>query len=70
MIKKGGVIPYPTLPLDKLLPEIHRALKQKGTMSAWLFPPLVHLWVPKSILPSELCEYAGKQKGVYNYRKC
>ena len=38
-----GVIPFPLLPLDKLLPEMHRVLKKDGTMAVWLFPPLVHL---------------------------
>jgi demethylmenaquinone methyltransferase/2-methoxy-6-polyprenyl-1,4-benzoquinol methylase len=62
-----GVIPFPLLPLDRLLPEMHRVLKPEGTMSVWLFPPMFRLWVPKSILRSGLFEYSGKQNGVYNY---
>jgi len=65
-----GVIPFPLLPLDRLLPEMHRVLQPGGTMAVWLFPRLVHSWVPKSILRSGLFEYTGKGKGVYNYRKC
>lgn len=65
-----GVIPFPLLPLDRLLPEMHRILKPEGTMALWLFPRLVHSWVPKSILKSGLFEYTGKGKGVYNYRRC
>jgi demethylmenaquinone methyltransferase/2-methoxy-6-polyprenyl-1,4-benzoquinol methylase len=65
-----GVIPFPLLPLDRLLPEMHRVLKPEGTMAVWLFPRLVHSWVPKSILRSELFEYTGKGRGVYNYRRC
>lgn len=65
-----GVIPFPLLPLDKLLPEMHRVLKPEGTMSVWLFPPMFRLWVPKSILRTRLFEYIGKGKGVYNYRRC
>ncbi len=38
-----GVIPFPALPLDRLLPEMHRLLKPEGVLAAWLFPPLFHL---------------------------
>ena len=65
-----GVVPFPLLPLDRLLPEMHRVLKPEGTMSVWLFPPLVHFWVPKSILRSKLFAYMNKQNGVYNYKRC
>ena len=65
-----GVIPFPLLPLDKLLPEMHRVLKPEGTMAVWLFPPLVHSWVPNSILRSGLFEYLNKRNSVYNYRRC
>ena len=64
-----GVIPFPLLPLDKLLPEMHRVLKPNGTMAVWLFPPLVHSWVPKAILQSNLFGRHNNQKSVYNYRK-
>jgi demethylmenaquinone methyltransferase/2-methoxy-6-polyprenyl-1,4-benzoquinol methylase len=65
-----GVIPFPLLPLNRLLPEIHRVLKPDGTLAVWLFPPMVHFWVPKSILQSGLFTYVSKRSGVYNYRRC
>ena len=63
-----GVLPWPALPLNLLLPEMHRVLKQEGRLAVWLFP--VSGWVPKSILRSGLFTYIGKQKGVFNYRRC
>jgi len=65
-----GVIPFPLLPLDRLLPEMHRVLKPEGTMSVWLFPPFVHSWVPKSILQSGLFADTNKRNSIYNYRRC
>ena len=65
-----GVIPFPLLPLNLLLPEMHRVLKPEGTLAVWLFPPLVHFWVPKSILKSGLFTYMNKRNGVYNYKRC
>ena len=65
-----GVIPFPLLPLNRLLPEMHRVLKPDGSMAVWLFPPGVHFWVPKSILQSGLFTYINKQNGVLNYRRC
>jgi ubiquinone/menaquinone biosynthesis C-methylase UbiE len=62
-----GVIPFPLLPLDRLLPEMHRVLKPQGTMAVWLFPPFIHSWVPKSILQSGLFENINEQNNVYNY---
>lgn len=64
-----GVIPFPLLPLNRLLPEMHRVLKPEGTLGVWLFPPVVHFWVPKSIIKSELFTYTNKQNGVYNYKR-
>jgi demethylmenaquinone methyltransferase/2-methoxy-6-polyprenyl-1,4-benzoquinol methylase len=63
-----GVVPFPLLPLNRLLPEMHRLLKQDGTLAVWLFP--IPFWVPKSILRSGLFEYSSKRNGVYNYRRC
>jgi len=63
-----GVLPFPFLPLNRLLPEMHRVLKPEGTMAVWLFP--VSGWVPKSILQSGLFTYVSKRNGVYNYRRC
>ncbi|MBU0515905.1 MAG: class I SAM-dependent methyltransferase [Proteobacteria bacterium] len=64
-----GVIPFPLLPLNRLLPEMHRVLKPEGTLAVWLWPPVVHFWVPKSILRSGLFTYIEKHKGVYNYKR-
>ncbi len=64
-----GVIPFPLLPLDKLLPEMHRVLKPGGTMSVWLFPPLVHFWVPKAIIQSNLFALNSKHGNVYNFTR-
>lgn len=64
-----GVIPFPLLPLDKLLPEMHRVLKPGATISVWLFPPLVHNWVPKAIIRSNLFEQINQQDNVYNFAR-
>jgi len=64
-----GVIPFPLLPLNRLLPEMYRVLKPVGTLVVWLYPPVVHFWVPKSILRSGLFTYLCKRNGVYNYRR-
>ena len=63
-----GVIPFPLLPLNRLLPEMHRVIKPEGSLAVWLFP--VSGWVPKSILQSGLFTYVSKRNGVYNYRRC
>ena len=63
-----GVVPFPSLPLNRLLPEIHRVLKSDGSLAVWQFP--VSGWVPKSIVRSGLFTYIDKRNGVYNYRRC
>ena len=63
-----GVIPFPSLPLNRLLPEIHRVIKPEGSLAVWLFP--VSGWVPNLILQSVLFTYVSKRNGVYNYRRC
>jgi len=63
-----GVVPYPSLPLIRLLPEMHRVLKSDGRLAVWLFP--IPGWVPKSIKHSGLFIFIGKRNGVYNYRRC
>ena len=65
-----GVIPFPLLPLNRLLPEMHRVLKPEGTLAVWLFPPVVHFWVPQAILQSGLFTYTNKKNGVYNFKRC
>jgi ubiquinone/menaquinone biosynthesis C-methylase UbiE len=64
-----GVLPWPALPLNRLLPEMHRVIKPEGRMAVWLFPPVVHSWVLKSILRSGLFIFVSKRNGVYNYRR-
>jgi len=32
-----GVIPFPLLPLNRLLPEMHRVLKPEGVFAAWAY---------------------------------
>lgn len=64
-----GVIPFSLLPLNRLLPEMYRVLKPEGTLAVWLFPPLIHFWVPKTILQSGLFTYMNKKNGVYNYKR-
>ena len=63
-----GVVPFPTLPLGRLLPEMHRVLKEEGTLAVWLFP--TSAGVPKTILRSGLFTGLGKKSGVYTYRRC
>lgn len=62
-----GVIPFPTLPLNRLLPEMHRVLKPGGHIAVWLFP--TPAWVPRSIRSSGLFEFTVKQNGVYRYER-
>jgi ubiquinone/menaquinone biosynthesis C-methylase UbiE len=59
-----GVIPAPMLPLNRLLPEMHRILKPGGTMAVW-----PSSWIRESILQSGLFTYAGKRDGVWNFRR-
>ena len=54
-----GVLPFPFLPLNRLLPEMHRVIKPEGSLAVWLFP--VSGWVPKSILESGLFTYVSKR---------
>lgn len=60
-----GVVPFPSLPLNRLLPEMHRVLKPGGILAVWLFP--VPGWVPRSIVRSGLFLESGKRNGVYRY---
>ncbi|MDP6563464.1 MAG: class I SAM-dependent methyltransferase [Alphaproteobacteria bacterium] len=62
-----GVVPFPTLPLDRLLPEMHRVLKPDGMLAAWLWPTTAG--VPTAILRSGLFADLGKKNGVHRYRR-
>ncbi len=62
-----GVLPFPSLPLDRLLPEMHRVLKPDGILALWQFP--VPGWVPASIGRSGLFTLLDKRHGVYRFRR-
>jgi ubiquinone/menaquinone biosynthesis C-methylase UbiE len=57
-----GVLPAPMLPLDRLLPEMHRILKPGGVMAVWPTS-----WVPRLIPRSGLFKFACKRNGVFNF---
>jgi ubiquinone/menaquinone biosynthesis C-methylase UbiE len=61
-----GVIPAPVLPLDRLLPEMHRLLKPKGALAVWTFFPW---WSPASVTRSGLFTYTGTDNKVCNFQK-
>jgi ubiquinone/menaquinone biosynthesis C-methylase UbiE len=61
-----GVIPSPTLPLDRLLPEMHRLLKPEGVLAVWTAFP----WrLPASLTQAGLFVYVGKANGVHRLRR-
>ena len=60
-----SVIPSPTLPLNRFLPEMHRVLKPEGTLAVTTFP-----WVLRSIRRSGLFAFISKRNGVSNFRRC
>jgi SAM-dependent methyltransferase len=60
-----GVIPSPTLPLDRLLPEMHRLLRSEGALAVWTVFPW---WSPASLTRGGLFVYVGKESGVHNFR--
>lgn len=62
-----GVLPFPTLPLNRLLPEMHRVLRPNGALALWQFP--IAGWVPMTIRRSGLFSYLHKRNGVYSYRR-
>jgi demethylmenaquinone methyltransferase/2-methoxy-6-polyprenyl-1,4-benzoquinol methylase len=61
-----GVIPSATLPLDRLLPEMHRLLKSEGALAVWTIFPW---WSPAPLTTNRLFVYVGKDRGVHNFRK-
>jgi ubiquinone/menaquinone biosynthesis C-methylase UbiE len=62
-----GVIPAPMLPLNRLLPEMHRLLKANGSLAVW--PPIPG-WLPQAIHRSGLFTFTSKRNGVHNFRPC
>lgn len=62
-----GVVPFPSLPLDRLLPEMHRVLKPGGMLAVWLFPATAG--VPTAIDRSGLFGGLGKRNGVFRFRR-
>ncbi len=63
-----GVVPFWALPLNRLLPEMHRVLKPEGTLAVWMFP--FSGLVPKTIIKSGLFTFISKRSRVYNYTRC
>jgi ubiquinone/menaquinone biosynthesis C-methylase UbiE len=61
-----GVIPSPTLPVDRLVPEMYRVLRPGGAMAVWTAFPW---WYPASLTRGGLFAYVGKKSGVHNFRK-
>jgi ubiquinone/menaquinone biosynthesis C-methylase UbiE len=62
-----GVIPSPMLPLNKLLPEIHRILRTSGNLAVW--PPIPPGWFPKSVTESGLFAFSCERNGVHNFAR-
>ena len=67
MVLLLGVLPFPTLPLSKLLPEMYRVLKPEGTVAVWMYP--ISFGVPNRIHQSGLFTKLGKKHGVYTFRR-
>jgi demethylmenaquinone methyltransferase/2-methoxy-6-polyprenyl-1,4-benzoquinol methylase len=61
-----GVIPAPVLPLNKLLPEMHRLLRPGGSMAVWTGLPL---WSPRRVTKSGLFTHAGKRDWVHSFKR-
>lgn len=61
-----GVIPSPSLPLDTLLPEMHRVLRREGGLAVWTAVPC---WFPTKLTHQGLFAYVGEKHGVHKYRK-
>jgi protein-L-isoaspartate O-methyltransferase len=61
-----GVVPAPVLPLNKLLPEMHRLLRPGSSMAVWTGLPL---WSPRQVTKCGLFTHVGKRRGVHNFRR-
>lgn len=66
LIPLFGVIPAPVLPLNKLLPEMHRLLRPGGSMAVWTGLPL---WSPRQAIKSGLFTHVGRRNGVHNFTR-
>jgi SAM-dependent methyltransferase len=62
-----GVVPSPMLPLNRLLPELHRILKTNGNLAVW--PPIPPGWFPGSVTASGQFTYSSNRNGVHNFKK-
>jgi ubiquinone/menaquinone biosynthesis C-methylase UbiE len=61
-----GVIPSPTLPLGRLLPEMFRVLRSEGALAVWTAWPW---WSPAPLTRGGLFVYVAKRSGVHSFRK-
>jgi ubiquinone/menaquinone biosynthesis C-methylase UbiE len=61
-----GVIPSPTLPLDRLVPEMFRLLRSEGALAVWTAFPW---WSPASLARGGLFVYAGRRSGIHSFTK-
>jgi ubiquinone/menaquinone biosynthesis C-methylase UbiE len=61
-----GVIPSPVIPLDRLLPEIHRLLRSGGALAVWTAFPW---WSPAPLTRSGLFFRIAEVSGVHNFRR-
>ena len=59
-----GVLPAPSLPMEKLLCEMHRILKPGGSLSIW---PTT--WINHAVLQSGFFTLSRKKNGVSNFKK-
>jgi ubiquinone/menaquinone biosynthesis C-methylase UbiE len=61
-----GVIPSPTLPLERLLPEMSRLLRAEGALAVWTALPW---WSPAALTKSGLFVYVGERGRVHTFSK-
>lgn len=60
-----GVIPAPMVPINQLLPEMHRVLKPEDILAVW--PPVP--WLSGSIIKTGLFSFIVKKNSVLNFKK-
>lgn len=61
-----GVIPSPTLPLGRLLPEMYRVLRPEGALAVWTACPW---WSPTCLTKGGLFVHAAREDGVHTFRR-